>query len=151
MDIVMRKVADLVPYEKNAKMHNETQIKNVAESIKQFGWRQPIVVDKNDVIVMGHCRALAAQELGIEEVPVTIADDLTDEQIRKLRLIDNKSAESIWDVDLLRDELDDLDLTDFDFEWGVSDLVDPEPPEEFKEFDEDIEAKCKCPKCGYEW
>lgn len=69
MQIIQKKLADIVPYAKNTKKHDETQIKNVAESIKKYGWVQPIVIDNDGTIVIGHCRALAAEKLGIEEVP----------------------------------------------------------------------------------
>lgn len=121
MNIVQRKVSELVPYSKNAKKHDKTQIANVAESIKQYGFVQPLVIDKDSVIVIGHCRALAAKKLGMETVPCVCVDDLTPEQVNALRLVDNKSNESDWDMDLLSDELAELDLSAFDFDWGLKD------------------------------
>ena len=118
MQIEMRRLADIVPYAANAKKHGKTQIANVAESIRQYGFVQPLVVDRDGVIVIGHCRALAAQKLGMEEVPCVCVDDLTPEQVNALRLVDNKSNESDWDFDLLAAELPGLDLSAFDFEWG---------------------------------
>lgn len=129
MNIVQRKVSELVPYSKNAKKHDKTQIANVAESIKQYGFVQPLVIDKDSVIVIGHCRALAAKKLGMETVPCVCVDDLTPEQVNALRLVDNKSNESDWDMDLLSDELAELDLSAFDFDWGL--------PEEEPEVTED--------------
>lgn len=129
MNIVQRKVSELVPYSKNAKKHDKTQIANVAESIKQYGFVQPLVIDKDSVIVIGHCRALAAKKLGMETVPCVCVDDLTPEQVNALRLVDNKSNESDWDMDLLADELSELDLSAFDFDWGL--------PEESQEVTED--------------
>lgn len=119
MQVVNRRTEDLIPYTKNAKKHDKRQINNVAESIKQYGFVQPIVVDRDGVIVIGHCRALAAKKLGVEEVPCVCVDDLTPEQVNALRLVDNKSNESDWDFDLLADELPDLDLSAFDFDWGL--------------------------------
>ena len=116
MKIENRKIETLKPYEKNAKKHDKTQINNVAESIRQYGFVQPIVVDRNGVIVIGHCRALAAQKLGMEEVPCVCVDELTPEQVNALRLVDNKSNESDWDLDLLKDELPELDLSAFNFD-----------------------------------
>ena len=110
MQVVNRRTEDLIPYAKNAKKHDKRQINNVAESIKQYGFVQPIVVDRDGVIVIGHCRALAAKKLGVEEVPCVCVDDLTPEQVNALRLVDNKSNESDWDFDLLADELPGLDL-----------------------------------------
>lgn len=114
-------LADIVPYAANAKKHDKRQINNVAESIKQYGFVQPIVIDRDGVIVIGHCRALAAKKLGMEEVPCVCVDDLTPEQVNALRLVDNKSNESDWDFDLLADELPGLNLSAFDFEWGLRD------------------------------
>ena len=120
MQVVNRRTEDLIPYTKNAKKHDKRQINNVAESIKQYGFVQPIVVDRDGVIVIGHCRALAAKKLGVEEVPCVCVDDLTPEQVNALRLVDNKSNESDWDYDLLADEISGLDLSAFDFDFGVS-------------------------------
>lgn len=124
MEITKRRLADIVPYAGNAKKHDKRQINNVAESIKQYGFVQPIVIDRDGVIVIGHCRALAAQKLGMEEVPCVCVDDLTPEQVNALRLVDNKSNESDWDFDLLADELPGLDLSAFDFDWGLRDELD---------------------------
>ena len=120
MKVANRNLAELTPYAGNAKKHDSTQIANVAESIRQFGFVQPIVIDRNGVIVIGHCRALAAEKLGMQEVPCVCVDDLTPEQVNALRIVDNKSNESEWDFDLLADELAELDLSDFDFDFGFS-------------------------------
>lgn len=151
MKIIEMETEKLIPYERNAKIHDDTQISDVAESIKQFGWKQPIVIDKDNVVVIGHCRLLAAKKLGLRKVPVTVADDLSEEQVRKLRIADNKTNESGWDSDLLRDELDGLDFDGFDFEFDIPELNEIEVPESFKEYGENIEVKSKCPRCGYEW
>lgn len=121
MEVKSLKLDSITPYGKNAKKHDKRQINNVAESIKQYGFVQPIVVDRDGVIVIGHCRALAAKKLGMEEVPCVCVDDLTPEQVNALRLVDNKSNESDWDFDLLKVELPELDLSAFDFDWGLSD------------------------------
>ena len=121
MEVKSLKLDSITPYGKNAKKHDKRQISNVAESIKQYGFVQPIVVDRDGVIVIGHCRALAAKKLGMEEVPCVCVDDLTPEQVNALRLVDNKSNESDWDFDLLKVELPELDLSAFDFDWGLSD------------------------------
>lgn len=118
MKVEMRALDSIKPYEKNAKKHDQTQIDNVAESIRQYGFVQPIVVDRDGVIVIGHCRALGAKKLGLKEVPCVCVDDLTPEQVNALRLVDNKSSESDWDFDLLADELSELDLSAFDFDFG---------------------------------
>lgn len=119
MNVQNRKLSELTPYPGNAKKHDKKQIANVAESIRQYGFVQPIVVDRDDVIIIGNCRALAAKKLGMDEVPCVSMDDLTPEQVNALRLVDNKSNESDWDFDLLADELSGLDLSAFDFDWGI--------------------------------
>lgn len=132
MNIVNIKIKDLKPYEKNAKKHDKAQIDNVAESIKQFGMVQPIVVDKDNVVIIGHCRLEACKKLKYKEVPCVKADELSEEQVTKLRLLDNKLNESEWDFDLLGEELFELDLSDFELDWGL-----PELGEEEKEVEED--------------
>lgn len=134
MNVQNRKLSELTPYPGNAKKHDKKQIANVAESIRQYGFVQPIVVDRDDVIIIGHCRALAAKKLGMDEVPCISMDDLTPEQVNALRLVDNKSNESDWDFDLLADELPGLDLSAFDFDWGLPEdqaeyVVEDEAPE----------------------
>lgn len=137
MRIENRRLAELTPYPANAKKHDAVQVANVAESIRQYGFVQPVVVDRDGVIVIGHCRALAAEKLGMFEVPCVCVDDLTPEQVNALRLVDNKTNESPWDLDLLAAELPELDLSAFDFEWGLPDQLkdgvveddyDPNPP-----------------------
>jgi site-specific DNA-methyltransferase (adenine-specific) len=130
MNIVQKPLSEITPYAKNAKKHDKTQIANVAESIKQYGFVQPIVIDRDGVIVIGHCRALAAKKLGMKTVPCVCVDDLTPEQVNALRLVDNKSNESDWDFDLLKDELPELDLSAFDFDWGISDDITEEVEED---------------------
>ena len=133
MQIIQKKLADIVPYERNTKKHEETQIKNVAESIKKYGWVQPIVIDNDGTIVIGHCRALAAEKLGMEEVPCVIVSDLTEEEINALRIVDNKTNESPWDFDLLSAELPEIDLSDFefDFDFGGEDYSPDDFGEDF--------------------
>lgn len=121
MTIIDVKLTDLKPYEKNPR-HNEEAVKYVAKSIKQFGFKVPIIIDKNNVIVAGHTRYKAGLELGMETVPCIIADDLTPKQIKAFRLADNKVAEkSYWDFDLLNQELEDLkidfNMSDFGFNF----------------------------------
>ena len=120
MDIKNIAVKDLIPYEKNTKKHDDVQINNVAESIKQYGFVQPIVIDKNNVVVIGHCRLLAAKKLKMQEVPCVCVDDFTEEQVKALRIVDNKSNESPWDFDFLADELAEINLDAFNFDFGVN-------------------------------
>lgn len=113
------KINDIKPYARNAKKHDDKQIANVAESIKQFGWQQPIVCDADGVIIIGHCRLLAAKKLGLKKVPVKTVDNLSEEQVKKLRALDNKLNESEWDFDLLAEDIADLDFSGFDIDWGI--------------------------------
>lgn len=135
MEVRNISVKDLIPYDRNTKKHDKTQINNVAESIKQYGFVQPIVIDKDNVVVIGHCRLLAAKQLKMKEVPCVCVEDLTEEQVKALRIVDNKSNESEWDFDILPDELAELDLSDFDFDFGIEDdaeeteIVEDEAPE----------------------
>ena len=140
MDVRNISVKDLIPYDRNTKKHDKTQINNVAESIKQYGFVQPIVIDKDNVVVIGHCRLLAAKQLKMKEVPCVCVEDLTEEQVKALRIVDNKSNESPWDFDILPDELADLDLSDFDFDFGIegkeeNEVVEDEAPEVDEEND----------------
>ena len=124
MNIEYLKTEDLIPYNKNAKRHPSDQVKKIAESIKQFGFQQPIVVDKDNVVVIGHGRLLASKRLKLSEVPVVRADELTDEQIKALRLADNKVSESKWNDSFLKIELDDIadiDMSDFGFDLDFGD------------------------------
>ena len=112
MKIVEMKVADLVPYERNPR-HNDEAVDYVAESIKQFGFNVPIVIDKDNTVVCGHTRLKAAKKLKIKTVPCVVKDDLTDEEIRAYRLADNRSAEkATWDIELLDMELAEIDTID---------------------------------------
>lgn len=128
-EIVLRDPQTLIPYEKNAKKHDKAQVAKIAASIKKFGWRgNPIVVDKHGVIIAGHGRRLAAIELGIK-APVVVADDLNEEEVRALRLADNRAAISDYDSELLKEELIslDYDLSDIfdkkELDFAVADLM----------------------------
>lgn len=109
----------VIPYEKNPRKNDEAAIVT-ANSIKEFGWQQPIVVDENGIVIAGHTRLKAAKKLKLDKVPVTVAGNLTDEQVKAYRLADNKTGElADWNVDMLDDELNDIlniDMEDFGFE-----------------------------------
>lgn len=119
------------------KKHSSEQINAVAESIKQFGFVQPVVIDKDKTIVIGHCRVLAAKRLKMAEVPCVLVDELTQEQVNALRLADNKTNESAWDIGLLNEsmlDVGDIDMTAFGFDLGIEqdaidDDYDPVIPE----------------------
>ena len=139
MTIVNKPTAELKPYDKNAKKHDKKQIANVAESIKQFGFVQPIVLDKDNNVIIGHCRLEAAKKLHLEEVPCVMADELTDEQVKKLRLLDNKLQEqSVWDIDLIADEIADLDFAGFDVDW---ELPEDEETETYEQRMQEFQAR----------
>ncbi len=107
MNIEMRPITSIRPYENNPRQ-NDAAVDAVAESIRQFGFRQPIVVDTEGVIICGHTRFKAAEKLGLTEIPVHVAKDLTPEQIKAYRIADNKTAElAEWDYELLPIELSD--------------------------------------------
>lgn len=138
MQIQSMKIDEVKPYPNNPR-NNDDGVEAVANSIKEFGWQQPIVVDKDNVIIVGHTRYKAAKKLSIEEVPVVVASNLSDEQVRAYRLADNKTSElTDWDMSLLDDELGDIadiDMSDFGFDLDI-----PEDDEEVQEddFDEEV-------------
>lgn len=110
MEIIYKKIDEIIPYENNPR-NNDDAVDYVAKSIKEFGFKVPIILDKNNIIVTGHTRLKAAKKLGLKEVPTIMANDLTDEQIKAFRLADNKVSEyATWNDDLLNIELQDLDL-----------------------------------------
>ena len=109
MKITYKQVEDLQGYGNNNKIHSERQIKLIGESIKEYGFKQPIVIDRYDVIVAGHGRVEAAKLIGMEQLPCIVADDLTELQIRSYRIADNKlSALADWDEEALKIELEDI-------------------------------------------
>ena len=128
MEIINKKIEDLKPYENNPRF-NDDAVEYVAKSIKEFGFKVPMIIDKDNVIVAGHTRYKAAMELGLKEVPCIVADDLTPEQVKAFRLADNKVSDySIWNNVALLEELDalkDLDIfTGFDESDNFEDILD---------------------------
>lgn len=135
MNVVERSLIEIHPYEKNPRKNDEA-VKYVAESIKQFGFKVPIIVDADGVIVAGHTRYKAAKKLGLKTVPCIIADDLTEEQIKAFRLADNKVSEKAeWDFELLAEEMDDL----FDFDLCALGFDDIEEEPDLDEIESDKE------------
>ena len=123
MNIKQVKIGDIIPYQKNAKKHDTKQIQKVADSIKRFGWAQPLVIDKNNELIIGHARLLAAKELGLQEVPTVTMENLNEEEVKALRLADNKLNESDWDLGLAIDELKGLSPEMFELTGFDSDLL----------------------------
>ena len=132
LNVKMMPIGDVVPYEKNPRL-NDQAVDAVANSIREFGFKVPIVVDSKGVVVSGHTRLKAAKALGLDEVPVIVADDLDDTKIKAFRLADNKVAElAEWDESLLIKELEELDDLNYDmgqFEFGL-DLDDADDADE---------------------
>lgn len=139
MDIIYKSIDDLRAYELNAKIHEQSQIEQIANSIKEFGFVQPVVVDKNNVIVIGHGRVEALKQLGYKEAPCVCVDNLTEDQVKALRLADNKTNESEWDTELLAVDLSGIsfDMTQFGFD-GFMDFEEAED-EDAEEDDFNIE------------
>lgn len=141
LNIVYKKVDDLIPYENNPR-HNDEAVEYVANSIKEFGFKVPCIIDKDDVLVAGHTRVKACKKLGIKEVPCVVADDLTEDQIKAFRIADNKVGEiATWDMEKLGLELADIDIDmsafgDFGIEEDESVDVDNKKDEPELEFTE---------------
>lgn len=145
MNIVHKKLDDLIPYDNNPR-NNDEAVSYVAESIKEFGFKVPIVIDKNNIIVAGHTRYKASKKLGIKEVPCLVADDLTDEQVKAFRLADNKVSEvATWDFEKLDLELSELELNMelFGFESVEGDVLPEEIIEDDFEIELPVETKAK--------
>ena len=152
MDILELKIEELVPYENNPRI-NDQAVDKVAASIREFGFKVPIVIDKDNVIVAGHTRLEAAKLLGLESVPCIKADDLTDDQVREFRIIDNKTQElADWDLDIMRAELESItgiDMSEFGF--MIEEIEDQKKKDAEKKAKEDAKKAVKeicCPRCG---
>lgn len=145
--IVYKNIDELIPYQNNPRINKEA-VKYVSNSIKNYGFRNPIILDKNNVIIAGHTRLESAKKLNIKQVPCIVADDLTDKQIKAFRLADNKVSEfSQWDNSLLDLELSELtdlniDMSDFGFDLDSLDLEEQEIIEdEVPEIEEEPKSK----------
>ena len=139
MNTITLKITEIKPYEKNPRF-NDNAVEAVKESIKQCGYISPIIVDENNVVLAGHTRLKAIKELGWKEVEVIRKDNLTEEQKKKYRILDNKTSEyAEWDYDLLKEELDGLDFGGFDFEWGIPEEKDKEAEEDNYDIDKKLE------------
>lgn len=127
--VTYRNIRELKPYKKNAKKHPKEQVERIANSIKQFGFfeHRAVAIDKDDYVVEGHGRILAAKKAGLTQVPTICLDDMTEEQIKAWRLIENKTAESSYDETLINKEIEELLQSDIDMEafgFSVDILVD---------------------------
>ena len=173
MEMIKVVVSSIVPYEKNPRK-NDKAVKEVAESIKQCGYSNPIIVDENMVVLCGHTRLKALKKLGYQEIDVIKLDGLTEEQKKKYRIYDNKTAEfAQWDAELLAQEMEDLDFSAFDLNWDLEEADETESyaadlseygddydeegednrdfgNEEFTDDDfSDETFKYRCPECGF--
>lgn len=147
MKITLKKINELKKYKNNPR-NNENAIGEVAKSIKEYGFKVPIVIDKNDVIVCGHTRYEACKLLGIKEVPCIVASDLNEEQVKAFRLADNKVSEfSQWDYNKLKEELEKVDMSLFDFNMELDISDDDFILDDNKEKDKK-EKWFICPECG---
>lgn len=149
--IIYKKVSELKNNPNNPRK-NDVAVDSVAKSIEKYGFRNPLIIDEDNIVWCGNTRLKASRKLGLKEVPCIVINDLTEKQMRELALLDNKTNEiAEWDFELLSEELADLDLGEFDLDWGVFKL---EQDNDFVE-DEDCEMNgidkklCKCPVCGH--
>jgi ParB-like chromosome segregation protein Spo0J len=159
LQIEYQNPADLVAYELNSRQHSEQQIEQIAASILEFGFTNPVLVDGENGIIAGHGRVVAAIKLQLDAIPTIALEGLSDDQKKAYVIADNQLAlNGKWDKDILKMELDALQKAGFDLgiigfdEAELADFMfeDP-PPKDFKEFDENIDTEHRCPKCGYEW
>lgn len=156
-------IQKLIPYANNAKLHSEEQVAQIAASIREFGFNSPVLIDKENGIIAGHGRVLAARKLGLEQVPCIRLSHLTDTQRRAYILADNRLGETGggWQWELVKLEVDqltveglELDLVGFtqaDIDRMLVTGREDDAPEDFPEASEDIETEHQCPKCGYAW
>lgn len=138
MNVIYKNIKELKPYKKNAKKHPKEQVEQIANSIKEFGFTQPVIIDKNNCVVAGHGRILGARKAGLKKVPTVCLEELTEEQIKAYRLVDNKLNESEWDSDLLKQSLEEIaemnmDVFGFTIDKLEDEVVDVEPEVPFTE------------------
>ena len=157
-----RDVSELVPYARNSRTHSAEQVDQIAASINEWGWTVPVLIDPQGELIAGHGRILAAQKLGITDVPCMVADGWTDAQKKAYIITDNKLALNAgWDDELLKVELKDLDDLNFDltltgFDVGemaaLFDETPYDPESSAQEINPDeYDMECQCPKCGFEF
>lgn len=143
LNIKYKPIKELKPYKKNAKKHNKEQVEQIANSIKEFGFTQPVIIDKNNEVVAGHGRILGAKKAGLKQVPTVCLEELTEEQIKAYRLVDNKLNESEWDYSLLDEELEnlteDIDMDLFGFD--LAEEIEQEEDETKKKVEFEIKEK----------
>tara|TARA_R110002020_G_scaffold122857_2_gene278771 strand:+ start:256 stop:828 length:573 start_codon:yes stop_codon:yes gene_type:complete len=160
--IEYRNIDSLIPYINNARIHSDEQVAQIAASIKEFGWTNPVLVDGNNGIIAGHGRVLAARKLEATEIPVIELQGLSEAQRRAYILADNRLAENAtWDTDLFPLEVQELAALNFNLslvglsEFEMKYILNPDAgnaPDEFEDIDPDVDQfNHECPKCHYEW
>jgi hypothetical protein len=140
MEIKYKKIEELIPYINNQKLHPEQQVLKISNSIKSFGFIQPLVIDGNNEIVIGHGRYEGAKLLNMTEVPCISVSNLSEAEVKTLRLADNKLNESMWDDDLVQLELMDIEEMGFDFSDIMEFDFDVEEIEDFSEKNQEIDV-----------
>lgn len=123
-NIIYKRIKDLHPYKNNAKKHSKEQVEQIANSIKEFGFTQPVLINENNNVIAGHGRILGAKKAGLKNVPTVCLNDLSEEQVKAYRLVDNKLNESDWNLKLLDEELEnifDIDMSLFGFDVDMTD------------------------------
>lgn len=162
LSIIYRSVDDLVPYVNNSRTHNDEQITQIAASIKEFNFTNPILIDGTNGIIAGHGRVLAAQKLDIDQIPCIELSHLTETQKKAYVIADNKLALNAgWDINLLQLEIESLHSNDFNLDLlgfdqsFIQDILEETEkeyfaPDDFKEIEES-ELKHTCPRCGFEY
>ena len=158
MELKKIELSKIKPYEKNARKNDEA-VEYVVKSIEQCEYIAPIILDENNVILAGHTRYKALKKLGYTEAECVVKEGLSEEQKKKYRLLDNKTAEfSEWDFELLEDELADLDFGDLDIDWGIPNTEFEENNEHLREQEgidldeyESNKKQVECPSCGFKF
>lgn len=150
-EIVYKKVKDLINNPANPRK-NDGAVDSVAKSIEKYGFRNPLIIDENNIVWCGNTRLKASKKLKLEEVPCIVVKDLNEQQMTELALLDNKTNEiAEWDLDMLKDILEEVDLSDFgDIDWDILNNLEFEQNNEEDDEVKDIEKKlCRCPVCGH--
>ena len=163
LSIKYRNINDLIPYVNNSRTHSDEQVTQIASSIKEFGFTNPILIDEKGGVIAGHGRIMAGKKLGLEQVPTITLAGLTDAQRKAYVIADNKLAlNADWDFDLLRIEIQALEEMDYSLDilgFNFDELQDLFPSDstdtsvdvdDFNEVDS-FDLDHKCPKCGYEF
>lgn len=159
MKVEMWEITRPKPYGKNPRKIKQKDVDKVAQSIQKFGFRQPLVVDKKGIVIVGHKRLIAAQQLGWPRVPVTVATDLTAAQAKAYRIADNRVGQGMWDRGLLAEEMEEIKADDFDLDatgFDENEIEEIMGDVEFAEDDEEAHGEPEktiimCPKCKHQF